>query len=233
MYPKRVSSDLAAALGEYRDEPRRTAHQSVVAALRQAILSGAIPGGMRLVQADVAAQFGVSNTPVREALRQLATEGLIRFDSYRGAVVENPTAEDVQEVYELLLVLEPLAARRAAKRMSDEEVRQLRALHEQMCASEDVADWVQLNRRFHTLMHEAAASPRLVGILNSLRDASTPQVAMAVNAGLGLGRSNAEHAEIVAALQRGDAERVADVMASHLAGTLQFFRDRAGSPSPS
>ena len=138
--------------------------------------------------------------------------------------------EDIKEVYELLLVLEPLAARRAANRMTKEQIAELRALHEEMTATEDVAEWVQLNRRFHTLMHEAADSPRLVGILNSLRDASTPQVALAVNAGLELGQSNAEHGKLVKALQRGNAERVADVMTRHLAGTLEFFRARAGSP---
>jgi DNA-binding GntR family transcriptional regulator len=225
-----VADDLAAALGQFREQPRRTAHQSVVAALRQAILSGSIPGGTRLVQADLARHFGVSNTPVREALRQLATEGLVRFDSYRGAVVESPTAEDVEEVYELLLVLESLAVRKAVERITDDELAQLHSLHEQMQATDDVSDWVQLNRQFHTVLHEAAGSPRLVTILNGLRDASTSQVAMAINSGLvKLERSNAEHARIVSAVGRRNADRAAEQMTKHLNSTLNSVRAQAGS----
>src|SRR5262245_24385406 len=88
---------------------RQTAPQAVADALREAILSGALPGGSRLIQSSLANHFGVSSTPVREALRQLAAEGLVQFDSYRGAVVFTPSAEEIEDVWDLLLRLEPVA----------------------------------------------------------------------------------------------------------------------------
>jgi DNA-binding GntR family transcriptional regulator len=79
----------------------QTAHEFARATLRHAILTGQIPGGSRLVQTDLAAQLSLNTTPVREALRDLATEGLIRFDPHRGAVVHRLTQREVDEVYRI------------------------------------------------------------------------------------------------------------------------------------
>lgn len=214
-------ASVGSALAQFH-EPRQTAHQAVLAALREAILTGALSGGTRLVQADVAAHFGVSNTPVREALRQLATEGLVRFDSYRGAVVATPSADEVVEVYELLLLLEPVIVRKAAERITPEQIAELRELHERMQATDEISEWVPLNRAFHATIHDAASSARLGAIISGLMDASTVQVAALLGSGtVAVGRSNAEHGRLVKALARGDAEGAADVMTKHLSTTLK------------
>lgn len=203
-------------------EPRQTAQEAVLAALREAIVTGALEGGTRLVQSELATHFGVSNTPVREALRQLAAEGLVHFDSYRGAEVRTPSPQEVVEVYEILFLLEPLIAARAAARMTAKQAAHLTALHQEMSTTAEVSEWVSLNRSFHAAIHEAAGSALLASIIGGLIDASTVQVAALLSSRLiDVERSNAEHDSLVEALAGGDGARSADAMSDHIGATLE------------
>lgn len=219
-----MESSIASVL-ESLSEPRQTAYEAVLTALRQGILSGRLPGGTRLVQAELASHFGVSNTPVREALRQLATEGLVQFDSYRGAEVLTPTQEDTEQVYEVLALLEPVIARKAAAKVSKEQLAELTSIHEAMKKTTEISDWVPLNRAFHGLIHDAADSARLASIVGGLMDASTVQVATVIRTGLvGIDRSNSEHERLLKALAKGDGDRAASVMAKHIEATLKALK---------
>src|SRR5690349_13342936 len=93
---------------------------AVAERLREMILSGELPGGTRVRQMDIAERFGVSSTPVREAFTALAREGLVRQDTHKGVVVQQPSIEDVRENYEIRMALESLAVERAATRISEE-----------------------------------------------------------------------------------------------------------------
>jgi DNA-binding GntR family transcriptional regulator len=186
---------------------RQTAPQAVATALRAAILTGALSAGTRLIQAQLAAYFGVSSTPVREALRQLAAEGLVRFDSYRGAVVITSTPEDVREVWELMMVLQPIALRKAVKRVTADELAELRRINDEMSAETDVNRWIRLNGDYHQLLHETTHSPFLVATLKSLLEVAGFHTAIAVRE-LDSDRavSNQEHADILAAIEARDAD---------------------------
>jgi DNA-binding GntR family transcriptional regulator len=215
-------ADLTAALQHFRDSPRRTAYEAIVATLREAILSGALPPGTRLIQADIATQFGVSNTPVREALRQLTAEDLVRFDSFHGAEVRTPELDEIREVYELSTVLAPLAVRRAVERIDDDELARLRELHESMRRVSDVSEWTQLNREFHDTIDEAAGSARLLRMLSGLRDARMLQVIMAIDAaGPTIDQSNLEHGELLEAIERRDAPRASQINLAHVGASLE------------
>lgn len=213
-----VPSGIRRTLGRAR---LQTAHEFVRDTLRQAILNGDLSGGTRLVQAEIAAELEVSTTPVREALRDLAAEGLIRLDAHRGAIVHEIDLDEMQEIYELRQVLEPICMRRAAERINEEELARARALQAQMdLCKNDVGQWVQLNRDFHALLSETSRSPRLIAILQSLRDSA------AVHVGLGL-RSvprqlavgNAEHHRLLEALEARDADAAAVAILEHMGGT--------------
>lgn len=204
------------------DVQRRTAHESVVAALRHAILTGQLPGGTRLVQAELAAQLGVSNTPVREAMRQLSSEGMIRFDSYRGAVVHTPTIEETLEVYEIRLLLEPVAMRRAATRIETERLDEAERLHQGMQHTTDIAEWVAHNLAFHRLLLDAADSPRMASIISGLEHAATAHVALSLNRDARrMAHGNREHAQILRALRRRDPEATARLVTQHLESTVR------------
>ncbi|WP_162529920.1 GntR family transcriptional regulator [Nocardioides caldifontis] len=204
----------------------RTAHEFVYNTLRAAVLNGTLAGGARLVQSELAQQLGVSTTPVREALRDLATEGLVVLDPHRGAVVRSLDLEEVREVYELRMTLEPLMVRRVAASMTDEKLERAAELHRQMADPRDPQTWSQLNRDFHALFSESAENSRLAGILASLRDSAAPYVAMSLVARPEqAAQANAEHAELLDAYRTGDVDRAIELTLDHLRATLRVIEE--------
>jgi DNA-binding GntR family transcriptional regulator len=200
----------------------RTAHEAVVEALRRALLAGGYAGGTRLVQSEVAAQLGVSNTPVREAMRQLAAEGLLQFDRYRGFVVHLPTEAEIRELYELRLLLEPVAISKAARHMTDDELARARDLHTRAQATAELGDWVVLNRQFHGALIDGAHSPRLSSIVGSLKDIALTQAWLFITSPQGaMEASNAEHAELLHVVEARDPERAARLVTRHLEAALR------------
>ena len=203
------------------DGRRRTAHELVRDSLRRAILSGTLAGGTRLVQADIATSLDVSTTPVREALRDLATEGLIRLDAHRGAIVHSPDSAEVRDLYEVRKILEAEAIRRATETISEDDMAQARQLHQRMQRERDPLAWADLNRRFHAILVDAAGSPRLSAMLAQLRDAAAVYVALSLNVEPGqLNAGNHGHAELLDAMARRDAQAAADLAVAHLDSTL-------------
>ncbi|MFC0080776.1 GntR family transcriptional regulator [Aciditerrimonas ferrireducens] len=197
-------------------------YERVASVLRRGIVAGTLAGGTRLVQPRIAAALGVSVTPVREALRRLAAEGLVQLDESGGAVVHELSQAELVEVYELRRLLEPLAVTRAAKEASEvrlvEAVELVAAMHE----VRDVAIWSEINTRFHSVIEEAGCSPQLAAILRRLRALSALYVTHSllstperVEAG------NAEHREILEAVIANDPEAAAAAVERHLEGTLR------------
>jgi DNA-binding GntR family transcriptional regulator len=205
------------------DEPpqRATAHELVRSTLRSAILRGTLPGGTRLRQADIAAQLQVSTTPVREALRDLATEGLVDLDAHRGAVVHQLGLDELREVYDLRRVLEPVAMRHAAGSLRPGTLATADDLQRQMDTVTDLATWVDLNRRFHAILLEDGVRPRLRGILRTLQDSAAPYVGLLLqNRARDPGEANAEHRELLQALGDGDGQAAAEITERHLTWTI-------------
>ncbi|MDP9145088.1 MAG: GntR family transcriptional regulator [Actinomycetota bacterium] len=203
---------------------RQSAHEFVRGVLRRAILNGELASGSRLVQAEVAAMLDVSTTPVREALRDLATEGLVQFDPHRGAIVAELSAEDVHDIYEIRRVLEPLAMRQAVPRVSDALLARLRRLHQGMLDEPYSVDWVDRNRVFHMAVYETAASPRLAAIIRNLQDASVMYIGASLKHKTGLrDEANHGHAEILEALENRDAEAAVKALDEHLLTSIHAF----------
>lgn len=158
---------------------RITAVDLVRDVLRTAILRGDLPGGSRLVQTDIAAQLQVSTTPVREAMRDLASEGLITLDSHRIGTVRRPDWDEMAEIVEMRRALESAAISRAMANITPEELEQARNLAEKLADEEDVGSWVQGNIEFHSIFHAATRTKRLGVVLQGLENASGVFVAHA------------------------------------------------------
>lgn len=197
---------------------RQTAHEFVRETLRHAILNGDLPGGTRLVQAELAEKLDVSTTPVREALRDLAATGLIQFDPHRGGVVSEVAPRELEEIYDIRMLLEVHAMRLAAKNLNQDTIDRARAIHEKMLVVSDFADWVMLNRDFHLTIYEAADSPRLLEILQGLLDTSTMYVSAAWQAVPRIReQATLDHADILEKLVAGDADGAVKAIESHMA----------------
>jgi DNA-binding GntR family transcriptional regulator len=201
--------------------PRTRAH-AVAAALRGMILAGELPAGTRLRQLDVAKQFAVSTTPVREAFTMLAREGLVRQDVHRGVVVFAPSRDDISEAYSIRMALEGLAAELAAKRITDDELAELDellvAMHQALKTDLDYHTRV-LNPRFHSIIAKAARSPRLEELISSFRDAAVAYHSAIVEPSVDqdyLDEVQSEHAEIVAALRARNPRRASKIVRSHI-----------------
>lgn len=200
---------------------RRTAHEFARDALRHAILRGQLPGGRRLVQSEIAEQLQISTTPVREALRDLATEGLIRLDAHRGAVVRQLDIAEVREIYELRRLLEPEAMRRCAREISAGNLARAVELREEMDRETDVGKWTERNREFHATLMRDVRSGRLTRLITGLQDSAAPYVAAALRGQtLMAADANAEHQLFIDALRAGDGERAAEAALRHLDSTI-------------
>ena len=203
------------------------ASRQVKLVLHRGLVTGTIPGGTRLVQARIAEEMAVSTRPVRDALRELAAEGFVRLDDRGGAVVHELCRSELQDIYEIRIMLEPVATARAARLASREAM--LRAA-EYLVLMENEADcavWAEYNSSFHNVIAEAGNSPRLVAILKNLRELSALYVTHSIVGVSGRAQhANAEHAQILQAVIAHDAEAAADAALRHLDGTLRSLNIR-------
>ena len=193
--------------------------------LRVEILEGRIPPGEWLRQERLARALGVSQTPVREALKQLAAEGIVEHVPYRGIRVVSFTPNDVEDFYTARVCTEGRAARFAAQHVTKRELDELRDLHRRMKACEtprDLASYRELNRQFHLAILRASRRPYLVRSLTQLW-AAFPTMLWGIIPGVASesvpGRDDpdtAEHAEIIAALAAHDPDRSERAMQRHI-----------------
>lgn len=153
-----------------RSSHRQLAHL-VADRLRADILEGRLKPGEWLRQERLAQEVGASQMPVREALKRLDAEGLVEHVPYRGVRVVEFTVEDVEDLYACRMFIEGMTARYAAGSITDEEVRQLRELHDRMVqhvTPKDLPEYRELNRRFHTLLFNASRRSYLIRSLGQL-----------------------------------------------------------------
>lgn len=210
----------------------QTAHVYVRETIRMAILNGQLPGGTRLVQSDLAAQLAVSTTPVREALRDLASEGLIRIDPHHGGVVAELDEDDLREVYQIRQRIEPFALEVAMPFLTDEILDRAQELHVEMSAAPHSAAWVQLNRDFHMTIYEASNHNRLVSMVRSLQDASVMAVSARIQRLPSMrDAANREHGQLIEALRARDIVTAKDVIMHHV--TLSIRPDPWEEPAQS
>lgn len=195
----------------------RSLTQIVVTHLRNGIFRGEFPPGSRLNIADLATQYNVSAVPVREALRNLETEGLVEFRVNRGAIVRELSRNEVRELYLIRLPLELLAAIEASHHADEKSIRVLEAILTKMdkltIGSEK---WHELHGRFHDELNLLAQLPRLSQMIRVLRGQMRPYSKTYLENSEHLTAAQAEHYQLVEAVRGGNQPAIKRLIREHL-----------------
>jgi DNA-binding GntR family transcriptional regulator len=192
--------------------------------LRERIARGELPPGTLLRQRQLAQEFNVSPTPVREALRRLESEGLVSYELHRGSRVASVDLEEQEENLRVLAALESLAAALASEKITDGDLDEVRALERRFAECEDGDPALkELNWAFHFCIYESARSPLLLSLMRLLWRAfpQGPQQWRPHD------ESIEQHAQLVAALTARDAEQAAAIVEKHVLGSIDWMRSKA------
>lgn len=208
--------------------------------LAEQIIKGALPPGQKLEEKVLAEQFGVSRTPIREALRELAARGLVDYVPRRGGVVARIGIDRLTDMLEAQCALEALCARLACERMTAIEKEHLQELHEQARAlvlQGDRDGYLDLNQQFHALICAGSHNSTLGAMVRELRDRLSPfRRTQAAGVDERLMRSLEEHAAVVQAILKSEPEAAFAAMRGHNArlstGVLGLIRKAPQTPTP-
>jgi DNA-binding GntR family transcriptional regulator len=187
----------------------------VAALIRELIITGELTAGQQLRQRDLAQRFGVSQTPVREAMRRLESEGLVIGDTHRGFTVVMPDDGPVEENFQIRAALESLGASLAARKIDEAGLAELERLNERMRAlADDDPRYAELNREFHFTLYQYSRSPLLMSLMRLLW--------ASLHGGPRVLRTHAEsarqHDAILDALHAGDADAASVLTYQHIMG---------------
>ncbi len=194
--------------------------------IKRRILSDELEPGAVVSQERIATEIGVSTTPVREALKRLKTEGLVRLDMHRDARVTELTSSEARHLYEIRQSIDPLAAELAAQRRDAADVDRIESTLAQLQPLEDTADLqaLQVHREFHRAVYRASHNALLVDVLEGLWDKADRYRIAGLKAQpdseKDLERVRAEHEALARAVIDEDAERARQVMLDHVAHSL-------------
>lgn len=186
------------------------------------IADGTLVGGQQLRQDELATRLGMSRTPVREAISRLQAEGLAVVERNRGATVFNPTPEELTEIYDIRILLEPRAAQLAVKRANARVLAQLRELYTKM-AEQPAWEFSRLNREFHMTLYRSCEHHELYEHIKSLRYRSDPYVRILVGGGGGE-QAQRGHMALIEAVADRDELGAASITEDHLNATLETVR---------
>ena len=206
------------ALGRLRRPGRQATHEVVAEALREAITTGRLKARQPLPQAEIAANLQVSHIPVREALRQLESEGLVTYQPNRGATVSALSTAEIREIYEIRAMLESGAIRLATPLLPLENLVRAGEVLDLAERSVDGAAWGKLDMEFHTLVYHLDERPRLQELITELLR-RVDRYWMSYGLMLKYRRTfEAEHRDLLAALTARDGARAEAMLGAHLRG---------------
>lgn len=203
-------------------------HVNAVAVLREMIISGELAPGARLKEVELGAALGISRTPLREALKVLASENLVSLLPNRSAVVAKADLAEYEALYDVVAALEELAARRACERIGDEELARIAGLHRRMVRHHrcgEMPAYFELNQEIHLGIVRASGNPVLIETWERLRHrVRRARFLSNLVQGERWPEAVREHEEILAALNARDGDRLASLIRPHFMNGLKALR---------
>jgi DNA-binding GntR family transcriptional regulator len=208
--------------------PRRSLHDELTERLRALITRGDLAPGEKVPEKELCKQFGVSRTPLREALKVLASEGIVTLRPNRGAMVSSLTAEELEEVFPVMGALEALSGEIACKRITGREVLAIRKLHDAMVEhwkKGELQPYFRLNQRIHEAILEATRNDTLKSIYRGLSGRILSARYIANMSPERWAKAVEEHEAILKALDARDGARLSKILKTHLANKLATVKD--------
>lgn len=184
--------------------------------LREAILSGELSGGFQLKQEELAAKFNVSMSALREALKTLEAEGLVKFFPNRGAIVSELSAEEAQEIFDIRLFLELGALELAIPNLTVQELTVAEAVLQQVDTEPDSKRWGELNWQFHEVLYKAARRPKLLSMIQHLHNNVERYMRIYLSTLHHQEKSQAEHRLLLAACAEKDVKKAQKLLRKHM-----------------
>jgi DNA-binding GntR family transcriptional regulator len=207
---------------------RRSLHTELVERLRALITVGELADGQKIPESELCERFGVSRTPLREALKVLAAEGVVTLRPNRGAVVNGLTLEDLEQSFPVMGALEALAGEIACRVITEDELAKIRAAHETMVAHwrrGELQAYFSLNRTIHDAIVAATHNDVLISICRSLSRRILPARYAANHSAERWAAAVREHEAMLAALERRDGMELSEILKCHLMNKLVVVRD--------
>ncbi len=207
-------------------------HEEVARQLKQLIANGDLAPGSRLSERQIGAQLGVSRTPLREALRSLAGEGLIELSPRRGAQVARLDTAEVDHIFAVMEALEALAGALACEAMTDADIAAVKLQHRELMAAYKARDeeaFFQSNRQIHESILRGAGNPVLLRVYAGLSGQMKRARFMALNNQQQWREAVREHEEIMAALAQRDGARLSAALHRHLRGKRDKVKQNLGA----
>jgi DNA-binding GntR family transcriptional regulator len=199
--------------------PRAALHEQVAHRLRQMLVEGRIAPGAKLNERELSEVLNVSRTPLREAIKMLAAEGLVELVPNRGAIALQLTEQDVMNTFEVMAGLEAQSGELAAQRITDAELDEIRAMHYEMLAAytrKDLSTYYTLNAKIHRAINAAAKNPVLSATYNQVNARLQALRFRSNQDGQKWKRALSEHEKMIDALAARDAQAMRDVLLTHL-----------------
>jgi DNA-binding GntR family transcriptional regulator len=199
--------------------PRAALHEQVAMRLRQMLVEGEIAPGAKLNERELAQVLQVSRTPLREAIKMLAAEGLVELLPNRGAVAVSLGEQDIMDTFEVMAGLEGLSGELAAQRITAEELAEIKAMHFEMLAAytrADLSAYYRINAQIHAAINAAAKNPVLTGTYQQLNARLQALRFRSNQDGEKWRRAVQEHEQMIDALTRRDPAAMRTVLVDHL-----------------
>lgn len=208
---------------------RSTTSADVARVLRRRILEGRYGEEQFIRQDVIATELGVSRIPVREALAQLESEGLVIREKYRGAVVPKLSLSEIEEIYELRAMVEPYLLTHAISNITPRQIQQLRAIITRSLATDVVSDWAGLNVDFHRKLYEVAGKPLTLQVLNNLLVRADRYLKLQNFHSLATkNESDAQHARILDLVEKRDVKAATAALRTHISWNAEDVRQSIG-----
>ncbi|PMS22197.1 GntR family transcriptional regulator [Trinickia dabaoshanensis] len=230
-FPLDAESGHGLSLATVDVAPRTSASRMVADALRAAIVDGRLPPGAPLRQDAVARHFSVSAIPVREALRQLESEGWAKVEMHKGATVAPLSAAEAREIYEIRAALESLALTLAIPNHTEDTLREVQASYEAAELETDPALYVARNEAFHMGLYAPAGRPQLIEMIGTLHRRGERYLRVKFGLPEHKRVSDDEHGQLMRLVRRKDIAAAQKLIADHLLGTGELLYRLLSEPA--